>query len=137
MGSRKRIKSAGHQGGAVPALLKTTFNQLAAYAAPTLLRHVLKVMKQLARPPFLHGMGNPDFGQTLVRRHAAGRSGQKFALHAGGYAFNFERICPERGDGQVRGLCQAQHKPLAYAQTPPAGPRIMSALDHVDFSTIQ
>lgn len=137
MDSRKRIKSSGHQSCAVPALLKTTFNQLAASAAPTLLRHVLQVMKQFPRPPFLHVMCNPDFGQTLVWRHAAGHPCQKFALHAGSYAFNFKRICPERGDGQVRGLCQAQHKPLAYAQTPPAGPRIMSALDHVDFSTIQ
>ena len=153
MGSRKRINSTGHQGCTVPALLKTAFNQFAASAAPALLRHVLQVMKQLPRPSFLHVMGNPDFWQTLVWRHAAGHPCQKFALHGSGYTFNFERICPQRGDGQVRGLCQAQHKPLAYAEIQPggasgwplavaaqhkaAGSSIMPEFDHVDFSAIQ
>ena len=140
MGSHKRINSTGHQGGAVPALLKTTFNQFTASAEPTLLWHVLQVMKQLPRPSFLHGMGNPYFGQTLVWRHAASHPCQKFPLHGRGYTFNFERICPQRGDRQVRGLCQAQHRPLAYAETQPGAPglsSIMPQLDHVDFSTIR
>ena len=106
--------STRHQACAVPALLKPALHQFTAGAKPAVLGHVLQVVEQFARPGFLVGMMNPDLWQALVRRELPRHAGQVLALHGGGDAFRRKRIGPQRGNGQIGGLGQAQHENRAY-----------------------
>jgi len=80
-------RSARHPGGAVPTLLEAAFHQFTASTEPAMLRHMLQVVQQLARPCLLGRMMNPDLWQALIRRQLTRHAGQILALHAGDDAF--------------------------------------------------
>lgn len=108
-------RSARHPGRTIPALLEAAFHQFTASAEPAMLRHMLQVMQQFARPRLLGRMMNPDLWQALIRRQLARHASQILALHTGVDTFCRKRIGPQCGDRQIRGLGQAWHGAQAYA----------------------
>ena len=103
-----------HRRTALPALLKTALHHLAATTQPAPLRHVLQAVQQFACRGFLLVVGEPDFGQALVRRQLASDAPEKIPLHAGGKACLLQGIRPERCNGNVGGAGEAKHVAVYY-----------------------
>ena len=73
-----------------------------------------QVVQHLACIGLLLGVANPHLGQALVRWQLTRRARQVLPLHAGFDAASRDRLGPERGDGKVGGLCEAQHRMVFF-----------------------